>query len=589
MQNKSLWMGAAFVALTTAAHAAESTTIDARTGSQSTAAQPETIPTQLAQNFPIQNPPPRTAADTGNNNNLEGRVRALEDAVQAQQERASSDRTRLSTLEQNYSYAAWTFDNGRPTLATGDGRFTMSVRLRMQSDFAGFMQDSTHPTGFAGPADLSSGVVMRRAYFGVEGYVYKDFWYELRLNAGGSDGGNNPTCTATTATTISTPPGGTATSTSTCAIGSIEPAGEGDPLLNKMVVTYVGIPNLHINVGVIEPSFMMEGSTTSKDLIWLERPEIENIAADSFGAGDSRRGIEVGWSQTDTFWPGDNVAFDTAFTGGKTGSAAGHGNGGDEQDQILGRFVDRFWSDGISNLEVGASAAKVLYSGNSAGGGSQTLRFRDRPEIRVDGTRLIDTGAIAAKNGDMYAFDFQGNLQNFFLEGEYAHFEMDRQCGALTVANNARCTSSSAVIDHPNFDGWTIGGTWILTGETKAYNVTGLAETQASFGQPVPSRPFSLTGGSWGTWELAARYSDTDLSWMKSQTAVTNTLGTSQLAGVLGGEERILDLGVNWYLNRNVRLMLDDLIVTVKKGTATIPNRDGQDLNIIGMRLQFAN
>jgi phosphate-selective porin OprO/OprP len=581
--------GAALLALTAQAQAAQPSTIDATSDARSTSAQPATVPVQLAQNFPIQNPPPRTAADTGNNNNLEGRVRALEDAVQAQQDRAASDRTRLSTLEQNYNYAAWTFDNGRPTLATGDGRFTMSVRLRFQTDFAGFMQDSTHPTGFAGPADLSSGVVMRRAYFGVEGYVYKDFWYEFRLNAGGSDGGNNPTCTATTTTAISSPPGGTATSTSTCAIGSIEPAGEGDPLLNKAVITYVGIPGLHINVGVIEPSFMMEGSTTSKDLIWLERPEIENIAADSFGAGDSRRGIEVGWSQTDTLWPGDNLAIDMAFTGGKTGSAAGHGNGGDEQDQILGRFVDRFWSDGISNLEIGVSAAKALYTGNSAGGGSQTLRFRDRPEIRVDGTRLIDTGAIAAKNGDMYAFDFQGNLQNFFLEGEYAHFEMDRQCGALTVANNGRCTSSSAVIDHPNFDGWTIGGSWILTGETKTYVPTGLAETQASFGQPVPSRPFSLMGGSWGAWELAARYSDTDLSWMKSQTAVTNTLGTSQLAGVLGGEERILDLALNWYPNRNVRVMLDDNIVTVKKGTAAIPNRDGQDLNIIGLRLQFAN
>ena len=88
---------------------------------------------------------------------------------------------------------------------------------------------------------------------------------------------------------------------------------------------------------------------------------------------------------------------------------------------------------------------------------------------------------------------------------------------------------------------------------------------------------------------MAARYSDTDLNWMQSRLAVTNTAGTSQLAGVLGGEERILDLGVNWYLNRNVRLMIDDMIVSVKKGTAAIPNRDGQDLNIVGVRLQFAN
>jgi phosphate-selective porin OprO/OprP len=334
---------------------------------------------------------------------------------------------------------------------------------------------------------------------------------------------------------------------------------------------------------------MMEGSTSSANLVWLERPEIENIAADAFGAGDSRRGIEIGWSHTDTLWAGDNTALDVAFTGNKTGSAAGHGNGGDEQSQLLGRAVDRFWSDGISNVQFAVSGAKVLYSGNSAGGGSQTIRFRDRPEIRVDGTRLIDTGGIAAKTGDMYAFDLEGNFQEFFLEGEYAHFEMDRQCGVLVVANNARCTSSTAVVDHPSFDGWTIGGSWVLTGEAKTYTPSGLAETQAGFGIPVPARPFSLSGDSWGAWELAARYSTTDLNWMQSRTSVTNLLGTSQLAGVPGGEERVLDLAINWYLNRNVRLMLDDNIVTVKKGTAAIQNRDGQDINIIGMRLQFAN
>ena len=48
-------------------------------------------------------------------------------------------------------------------------------------------------------------------------------------------------------------------------------------------------------------------------------------------------------------------------------------------------------------------------------------------------------------------------------------------------------------------------------------------------------------------------------------------------------------LGINWYLNRNVRVMLDDNIVTVNKGTAAIPNRDSQDLNIVGLRVQFAN
>jgi phosphate-selective porin OprO/OprP len=329
---------------------------------------------------------------------------------------------------------------------------------------------------------------------------------------------------------------------------------------------------------------MMEGTTSSNNLIWMEKPEIDNIAADSFGAGDARRGIEAGWSKINTFWDGDNVAFDVAFTGGKTGSAAGHGNGGDEQTQILGRVVDRFWSDGVSNFQVGMSMASVLYSGNAAGGGSQALRFRDRPEIRVDGTRLIDTGAIAAKTGDMIAFDLEGNYQNFFVEGEWARFRMDRQCGAISAANNAACTSSTAVIDHPSFEGFTLGGTWVLTGEAKTYTPSAINETQAGFGAPVPAKPFMGDGEGWGAWELVARYSDTDLNWNLSQTA-----NAGQLAGIAGGEQKIVALGLNWYPNRNIKIALQDNIVSVKKGVIGHPGRDSQDLNIIGIRFQYSN
>jgi phosphate-selective porin OprO/OprP len=145
------------------------------------------------------------------------------------------------------------------------------------------------------------------------------------------------------------------------------------------------------------------------------------------------------------------------------------------------------------------------------------------------------------------------------------------------------------VIDHPTFTGWTVGGTWIITGETKPYTAgtyiaSAVAETQAGYGAPIPSRPFSLDGNSWGTWELTARYSDTDLNWHGSQLA-----SSSQLAGINGGRQRIMAVGVNWYLNRNVRMILDDNIVRISKGTAALPDRDSQDFNVVGLRIQYAN
>ena len=552
MGKLALMTGVAAIAMTAAVGAQAAETKKKSGTDTQQAAQPNLV---VAQNY-------SSTTQNASNAELAARVQALEDALAARDDRAMNDRTRLSTLEQNYNSAVWSFDNGRPTFASGDGRFTMAIRARFQADFAGFSQDSTHGPGFAGPNDLSSGAVMRRAYFGIEGKAYSDFSYEIRLNAGGSNGGANTT------------------------VSGVPQAGEGDPLLNKAVITYTGIPNWHFNVGVIEPAFMFEGTTSSASLMFLERPEIDNIAADSFGAGDSRRGIEIGWAKTDALWAGDNVTATFTFSGQKTGSTANHGQGGDENTQVLGRITDRVWSDGLSNIQVGVSAAQILYSGSAlgAGGGSQTINLQDRPEIRVDGTRLISTGGVAAKTGDMIALDLGGNLDNFFLGGEWAQFSLDRQCGSISAAGNAACLSTTSVIDHPTFSGWYIEGSWILTGETKVYSPSAINNEVGGFNAPIPSRPFSINGDSWGAWELVARYSDTDLNWHDSQTATT-----SQLAGILGGEERIVALGINWYLNRNIRLMLDDNIVHVKKGTAALPDRDSQDFNVVGLRLQYAN
>ena len=78
-----------------------------------------------------------------------------------------------------------------PLLPRGDGRFTLAIRARFQADFAGFIAGlSTHPRRLRrSHRPVSSGAVMRRAYFGIEGKAYSDFSYEIRLNAGGTDGG----------------------------------------------------------------------------------------------------------------------------------------------------------------------------------------------------------------------------------------------------------------------------------------------------------------------------------------------------------------------------------------------------------------
>jgi phosphate-selective porin OprO and OprP len=490
------------------------------------------------------------ATDNGPTNaELAARIQALEDELQAYEGKASADHTRLSTLEQNFNDVQWSFDNSRPTIKTGDGRFTMSFRVRLQEDDANFMQDSRASLLKNSPkavTDMSSGAVTRRAYFGVEGKAFNDFVYEFRFNGGGSTGN-----------------GGTNVN-----------GGEGDPLVNIARVAYTGIDHFELNAGVIEPAFMYEGVIGSSALPFLERPEIDNIAADTFGAGDSRRGVEIRFQKEGALMPGDNLVLDTAFTGSKTGTNVGHGSQGDEQTQWLGRASYRFWSDGISNASIGASGADLLSPGYTAGAINQ-INLQDRPEVRVDGDRLISTGALNVRHAYMYAFDAGANVQNFYVGGEYADF------------NVRRLASGTLAADNPSFNGWYVEGTWVLTGEPKTYTVSATNNEVGGFGAPKVASPFSLKGDSWGAWELTARYSDTDLNWNQLFAG-----DATHQAGINGGDERIVALGVNWYLNNNVKLQLNDLITNVDRYSAPqhiLANRASQDFNTVAIRLQFTN
>jgi phosphate-selective porin OprO/OprP len=406
-------------------------------------------------------------------------------------------------------------------------------------------------------SDLSSGSVMRRAYLGVEGLAFKDFWYEFRLNFGGTDHEAQETTE-----------------------------------LNIARVAYIGIPHFRINAGVIQPVFTLGDTVSSGQLMFIERSDIINVAADNFGGTDSRKGVEFTFMKDGMFYNGDNLILSAAYTGARTNVSAanqGHGNGGDENSQVLGRAAFRFYSDDNSNFQFGLSGSRSLGTSGADPantGTKDTIRLRDRPEIRIDGTRLVDTGIMGngqaagiqgLSSATMYGADLAGNYKNFYLGGEYHKYEIDLKTTPTAAARGA----------NPHFSGWYVEGSWIITGERKEFTKSGNNNEIGSWGAPKVVKPFSPAGNSWGVWELAARYSSLNLNYNPTLSAANG--------GIAGGRENILTLGVNWYLNQNIRFMLNDLIINVEKsgaagGGAGAPlanNYGGQNLNVIAARLQF--
>jgi phosphate-selective porin OprO/OprP len=515
-------------------------------------------------------------ATPGDNRPVEERVKALEEALSAKVEDDQSTKTRLSTLEQQVADTAWSFDNGRPQVQSADGRFLMALRSRIQFDTALWSQSSNINSTNAQFKDLASGSIVRRFYFGAEGRAFRDFWYEFRMDLGGAN-----------------------------AEGSNAIVNLARVAYNWGNIAYPNEPHFRINAGIIQPLFTYGDSVSSSSTTFLERGDVVNTAIAGYGADDHRRGVELTFQQSDIFRPGDNLVVSAAYTGQPTTAAgATPTNITDEGTQIVSRVAYRLWSDGFSNLQIGGNFADIInLTGTASPGGARTVALQDRPELRVDGNRLVSTATstilgtstvaqnIPERGGSLWGLEGGGNWRNFFLYGEYMNFGVDRDvnCSGCTPFGGTAGVNPG----NPKFSGWYVEGSWIITGESKTYQANATNNEMATFNNPRIITPFDWTAGTWGGWELAARYSDLDLNWHEG--TIGQTAAQSPIGGIRGGEQQIVTLGLNWYFNNNVLMRLDYLIAKVNKlgfvttSGGTTLQQIGQNFHAFGLRLQYSN
>jgi phosphate-selective porin OprO and OprP len=440
-----------------------------------------------------------------------------------------------------------TFNNNRPTITAADGRSSISFRANVQMDGALYGESpqgaltSDFRRGSVGglpnrennaARDFSDGLYFRRARFGVEGTMAREFNYRLLLELGGS---------------------GT----------------EGPTRINDAWIAYTGFAPFTFQLGAFSPPANMDDGTTPEDLPFLERASASELSR-ALGGADGRIGLAIKASGTrwmsslafTTRTVNDAEIFDTALS---AVARAGF---------LLATGPDY-------NLHVGASGTYVFAPADQGSGTTprHPLRFRDRPEIRVDSVRLIDTGNIDADNASVYGVEFGGNFRNWYLQGEHFWFDVER--------------TRATTLPDPDFSGYYLQGSWILSGESRRYNAT-----TGSFQNPRPMVPFSSVGG-FGAWELAARYSRMDLDFLEGLEGIP-----ASTASVRGGNQSVMTLGVNWYPNPNIKVMMNYLMIDVERLNPAGPGNTqpfgpapdtppsgvdiGQDLDVFALRTQFS-
>ncbi len=429
--------------------------------------------------------------------------------------------------------------NGRPTFSTADGKFKVAVRGMFQADAASYLQDARTPdrrgAGSGSSADnvfardLNSGVNFRRARIGLEGTVLKDWNWALTYEAGGS--GNE---------------------------------GSG-AVLQQAWVEYAGFKPwnlpLRLRGGAYAWTTGLEDATSNTEGLFLERPAAAELVRGLAG-GDGRNGF--GAYVNGERWNASAVW---------TGSLVGNTGEFDEQSGYLLRADGLLLKSLDYNLHVGVNVAGILNPPDTVAPGATgaaTVRLRERPELRNDGTRLVDTGNLGAKNLTAVGYELGASYKNFLLAGEYFDISVDRT-GALPDAD---------------FSGWYAQGSWVLTGERHAWN-----PVAGGYSGVKVEKPFNLKTGDIGAWEIAARYSTLDLNFREGASGLATPTG-----GVRGGEQDITTLGLNFYPNNVVRLLLDYQWVSIDRLNPTtlaasgvpVGAQIGQDYDVVSLRTQVA-
>jgi len=140
--------------------------------------------------------------------------------------------------------------------------------------------------------------------------------------------------------------------------------------------------------------------------------------------------------------------------------------------------------------------------------------------------------------------------------GEYV--VSDQEVASLTKAADLQNTA------------WDVTGSWVLTGEDAAY--TGV----------TPRHPFDPHNGGWGAWQLVARYAALSVD------SKAFTDGFASPTKYADGANA-WSVGLNWYLNRNVRADLSFSHTTFDGFTGKAsPGVPAQAENVLFSRIQLA-
>jgi phosphate-selective porin OprO/OprP len=392
-------------------------------------------------------------------NALEARVNQLEAENARLKQQAELTEGRVETVEARSAKAVqfgWA-----PTFSDPVGNFTFKPRGVIEADAGVFNERE-------GGYDSSDGTLLRRARLGFEGTAFKWFNYRAEVDFAGN------------------------------AVN-----------ITDLYLQYTKIPKTVLTIGQHKAPFGLESNNSDNYNTFLERGMFTN----AFGnAGAERRiGISAAYA------PKENINIAGGLFGDNESISRGSGAAPGESWGVNGRatWEPVFDTGKIVHLGVSGYYRDRLKSGDTP----DAVRFNDRPNIRIDGGNIADSGVITgARSLENAGVEAAGVFGPLTVAGEAGRLWLDRFGGG-----NAR------------FSGYYGYASYMLTGETRPFK-------GGNFDRIKPFK--ELGNGGLGALEVALRYDHIDLT-------------DTPILARAGNEASSVTAGLNWYFNPYAKLMVN--------------------------------
>ena len=312
---------------------------------------------------------------------------------------------------------------------------------------------------------------------------------------------------------------------------------ENEVALKKAQLTYGGWKDNDLTAGFQRVAFGLEKTTSSNYTVFMERGLTDAFSPD--------RDLGIAWRNHAGDWGQFKV-------GAYIPNSIDKGDDGTHRADAY-NYVGRVTLAPINKsnqvVHLGASASYTNYSSK------EDVRYRTRPESHLS-ERLVGTDRI-------YDPDY---TKRYGLEAAYSGHGFLLQSEYVGVSTKGYYDDEDKVGNNHTYDysSWYASMAYMLTGEAHAYRTKG-----GTFGNVMPDHPISR--GGWGAWELAARFSTIDLN--------DN--------GEKGGEMDDITLGLNWYLENNLKFMFNYIHYDADNYEDKSSRINSQDDDIYQTRLQW--